>query len=97
MWSALGLLVCAITLVLSRSNVLASLLATALILIVVQTLWLLRLDLKLTKKLAESSNRPIPVTGNEVSSRLESGAEWNAAQLHQVAPQRRFARTPIVA
>ena len=73
MWSALGLLVCAITLVLSRSNVLASLLATALILIVVQTLWLLRLDLKLTKKLAESSNRPIPVTGNEVSSRLESG------------------------
>lgn len=73
MWSALALLVCAFTLVLTRSNVLASLLATALILIAVQTLWLLRLDLKLTKKLAESSSRLIPVTGNEVSSRLESG------------------------
>jgi signal transduction histidine kinase len=48
-------------------------LATALILIVAQTLFLLRLDLKLTRKLAESSSRLIPGSGTEVSSRLESG------------------------
>ena len=72
-WSALAVFIWAITFILLRSNVLASILATALILIIAQTLFLLRLDLKLTKKLAESSSRLIPDAGSEVSSRLENG------------------------
>ena len=63
----------ATTFILLRPNVVASLLATALIVIVAQTLWLLRLDLQLTQKLTEASTRLIPVNGTEVSSRLESG------------------------
>jgi len=72
-WSALAVLIWAITFILLGANVLVSILATALILIVAQTLFLLRLDLKLTRKLAESSSRLIPDTGSEVNSRLENG------------------------
>ena len=63
----------AVSFALFRPNLAASLLATALILVVVQTLRLLRLELKLTKKLNECSRRLIDFQGEEIRSRLDSG------------------------
>ena len=70
---ALSVLVGAVSFAVFRPNLAASLLATALILVVLQTLRLLKPELKLTKKLHECSSRLVGSNGNEVRSRLQNG------------------------
>lgn len=70
---ALSVLAGAISFALFRPNLAASLLATALVPVLVKTILLLRRHLTLTNKLNESCSRRIDFTGEEVRSRLESG------------------------